>query len=45
MRGLLAVARRIVAEFALDRRMIAVLILAPCVTFLLFYLILGAPPT
>ena len=41
MRGLLAVARRIVAEFALDRRMIAVLILAPCVTFLLFHLILG----
>ena len=44
MRSLLAVARRIVAEFAHDRRMIAVLILAPCVTFLLFYLILGAPP-
>ena len=44
MRGLLAVARRIVAEFAHDRRMIAVLILAPCVTFLLFHLILGAPP-
>ena len=44
MRSLLAVARRIVAEFAHDRRMIAVLILAPCVTFLLFHLILGAPP-
>lgn len=43
MRSLLAVARRIVAEFAHDRRMVAVLVLAPCVTFLLFYLILGVP--
>lgn len=44
MRSLLAVARRIIAEFAHDRRVVAVLVLAPCVTFLLFYLVLGVPP-
>ena len=43
MRSLLAVTRRILAEFAHDKRMVAVLVLAPCATFLLFYLILGSP--
>ncbi|WP_314651857.1 ABC transporter permease [Slackia exigua] len=43
MRRLLAVTRRIVVEFARDKRMVATLVVAPCVTFLLFYLVLGSP--
>ena len=43
MRSLLAVARRIVAEFAHDKRTVATLVVAPCAVFLLFYLILGSP--
>lgn len=43
MRRLLAVARRIVVEFAHDKRMVATLVVAPCVVFLLFYLVLGSP--
>lgn len=42
MRSLLAVAWRIVAEFAHDKRMVAVLF-APCIAFLLLYFIIGVP--